>query len=48
MMMMMTMMTMVMMMMCNIATEIGGSGFVLACEDFGRMFDHLFPTCVFF
>ena len=23
-------------------------GFLLACEDFGRMFDHLFPACAFF
>ena len=26
----------------------GGGGFFLACEDFGRMFDHSFPACVFF
>ena len=26
----------------------GGGGFFLACEDFGRMFDNLFPACVFF
>ena len=23
-------------------------GFLLACEDFGRMFDHSFPVCTFF
>ena len=23
------------------------AGFFLACEDFGRMFDHLVPTCAF-
>ena len=23
-------------------------GFFLACEDFGRMFDNLFPACAFF
>ena len=27
---------------------IGGSGFFLVCEDFGRMFDHSFPACAFF
>ena len=27
---------------------IGGDGFFLACEDFGRMFDHLFPACAVF
>ena len=26
----------------------GGGVFFLACEDFGRMFDNSFPTCVFF
>ena len=27
----------------------GGSGFILACKDFGRMFDHSFPAwAVFF
>ena len=26
----------------------GGGGFFLACEDFGRMFDHSFPVCAFF
>ena len=26
----------------------GGGGIVLACEDFGRMFDHSFPVCAFF
>ena len=26
----------------------GGGGFFLACEDFGRMFDHSFPACTFF
>ena len=25
-----------------------GSEFYLACEDFGRIFDHLFPDCAFF
>ena len=25
-----------------------GGGFFLACEDFGRMFDHSFPVCTFF
>ena len=25
----------------------GGGGFFLACEDSGRMFDHLFPACTF-
>ena len=25
----------------------GGGGFFLACEDFGRMFDHSFPARVF-
>ena len=25
-----------------------GGGFFLAFEDFGRMFDHSFPACVFF
>ena len=24
-----------------------GGGFFLACEDFGRMFDNLFPACAF-
>ena len=24
-----------------------GGGFYLACEDFGRKFDHSFPACVF-
>ena len=24
------------------------AGFFLACEDFGRMFDHSFPACTFF
>ena len=28
--------------------NIGGSGFFLTCEDFGRMFTHSFPACVFF
>ena len=23
----------------------GGGAFFLACEDFGRMFDHAFPAC---
>ena len=26
----------------------GGSGFFLACEDFGRMFDHSLPAFAFF
>ena len=26
----------------------GDGGFCLVCEDFGRMFDNLFPTCTFF
>ena len=26
----------------------GGGCFFLACEDFGRMFDNLFPACAFF
>ena len=26
----------------------GGGGFFLACEDFGRMFDNLFPAFAFF
>ena len=26
----------------------GGGGFVLACDDFGRMFDNSFPACAFF
>ena len=26
----------------------GGGGFFLACEDFGRMFDHSFPACALF
>ena len=26
----------------------GGGGFLLACEDFGRMFDNSFPACAFF
>ena len=26
----------------------GGGGWFLACEDLGRMFDHLFPACAFF
>ena len=26
----------------------GGGGFFLACEDFGRMFDHSFSVCTFF
>ena len=26
----------------------GSGGFFLACEDFGRMFDHSFPACAFF
>ena len=25
-----------------------GGGFILACEEFGKMFDHLFPDCPFF
>ena len=25
-----------------------GSGFFLACQDFGTMFDHSFPACTFF
>ena len=25
----------------------GGGGFFFACEDLGRMLDHLFPTCAF-
>ena len=25
----------------------GGGGFFIACEDFGRMFDHSFSACVF-
>ena len=25
-----------------------GGGLFLACEDFGRIFDHLFPACAFF
>ena len=25
-----------------------GGGFILTGEDFGRMFDHLLPTCIFF
>ena len=25
----------------------GGGGFFLACENFGRMFDHSFPACDF-
>ena len=28
--------------------QTSGGGFFLACKDFGRMFDHLFPTCAFF
>ena len=28
--------------------EDGGGGFFLAGEDFGRMFDNLFPACAFF
>ena len=26
----------------------GGGGFFLAGEDFGRMFNHSFPVCIFF
>ena len=26
----------------------GGGSFFLACEDFGRMFNHSFPICAFF
>ena len=26
----------------------GGGGFFLVCEDFEKMFDHLFPACAFF
>ena len=26
----------------------GGGSFILACEDFGRMFDNSFPACTFF
>ena len=26
----------------------GGGGLFLVCEDFGRMFDNLFPACTFF
>ena len=26
----------------------GGDGFFIACEDFGRMFDHLFLACTSF
>ena len=26
----------------------GGGGFFLACEDFGRMFDHSFLVCAYF
>ena len=26
----------------------GGAGFFLSCQDFGRMFDSLFPACAFF
>ena len=26
----------------------GGGGFFLACEDFEKMFDHLFPACASF
>ena len=32
-------------------SEFGGLvvvAFFLACEDFGRMFDHSFPACAFF
>ena len=32
-------------------TSVGGGGHhgsFLACEDFGRMFDHSFPACTFF
>ena len=29
-------------------TESGGGGFFLACEDFGKMFDHSFPAYTFF
>ena len=25
----------------------GGGGFFLACEDFEKMFDNLFPACAF-
>ena len=25
----------------------GGGGFFLACEDFGRMFNHSIPACAF-
>ena len=27
---------------------VGGGGFFLACEDFGRMFYNSFPACAFF
>ena len=26
----------------------GSGGFLLACENLGRMFDHSFPVCAFF
>ena len=26
----------------------GGDGFLVACEDLGRMFNHSFPACAFF
>ena len=29
-------------------TGLCGRGLFLACEDFGRMFDHSFPACAFF
>ena len=28
--------------------HIGGGGFILACEEFGRMFHYSFPACTFF
>ena len=29
-------------------TRMGGGGFFLACENYGRMFDYSFPICAFF
>ena len=32
----------------DVVVVAGGSGVFLTCKDFGRMFDHSFPTCAFF
>ena len=32
----------------QVPSLLGGDFFFLACEDFGRMFDYLFPAFVFF